>query len=350
MTADPDRLEIYCLDVGQGDCTILVPPEGEGDPILFDCADAYVAERFFANHGMKRLEAVIVSHLDIDHVRGVLPFLRQHFEHGGEVGQLVIGLERSDPGTAATDLLDAALEWDRNPPHKGFRLLAPFRFSGASATISKGKGWRVDLVLPFYGGALGAQHDGDDPNMASAVLRIERKGAVVLVGGDAPLGSWERLEEELRAAHTIRIPHHGGEIREGGEAWADFSDLYDAVRAEKAIISVGTNNTYGHPLKDHIQAARRGTQCRILCTQMTTRCHKKPVKVRADALRAASGIEYPYRHHAQPGAPSPRPDTEVPCAGTVLVSINATGTVYIQPRPKAHESVIELLDHPMCTE
>lgn len=108
MSADPARLEVYFHDVGQGDCTIIVPPHGEGDPILFDCADSYVAERFFANHGMTRLEAVVVSHLDLDHMGGILPFLKQHFAQGGEVGKLVLAKEREELSAKATDLVEAA--------------------------------------------------------------------------------------------------------------------------------------------------------------------------------------------------------------------------------------------------
>lgn len=53
MGRDPSPLlRVFFLDVGQGDCTFIVPPDGEGAPILFDCADAYVAERFVANHGI----------------------------------------------------------------------------------------------------------------------------------------------------------------------------------------------------------------------------------------------------------------------------------------------------------
>ena len=52
-------LGIYFLDVGQGDCTFVVPPAGEGRPILFDCNDAYVALRFVANHGITHLAAVV---------------------------------------------------------------------------------------------------------------------------------------------------------------------------------------------------------------------------------------------------------------------------------------------------
>lgn len=352
MSADPGRLEVYCHDVGQGDCTIIVPPHGEGDPILFDCADPYVAERFFANHRMKRLEAVVGSHLDVDHVGGLLPFLRQHFAKGHEVGKLVLGIDRDDLSRTATDLVEAALAWDKDPPHAGFQLLPPFRSGAAPLRLSSGNGWSIDLVLPFWGTKLESQYDGDAANLASAVLRVERAGAVVLIGGDAPLGSWERLDEGRRRANTIRAPHHGGEIREGGRSWKRFEDLYDAVKADRAILSVGSNNPYGHPFQEHVVAMRRGKQCRVACTQMTTQCHGRLLKVRGDGLTMASEIEYPYRHRAEKGIPSasPRPPAEVPCAGTVLVSIDSRGTVFMRPRPKEHDELLDMLDHPMCRD
>lgn len=350
MSVASDRLEVYCHDVGQGDCTVVVPPEGEGDPILFDCGDAYVAERFFANHEIQRLEAVVVSHLDIDHIRGVLPFLRQHFARGGEVGRLVIGLDRTEGGDAATELIGYALDLFKTPPHEGFELVASHRASKPLKLLA-GTGWSVELVLPFYGTALGAQHEGDAPNLASVVLRVQRQGSSLLIGGDAPLGSWERLDPTLLRSNTIRVSHHGGDILEGGREWTSYEALYDAVKAERAVISVGSNNGYDHPLREHVTAARRGSQCRILCTQMTAKCHKQPRKVRADALVMASSLEYPYRHLAQPGFPMERnARDEVPCAGTVLLSIDRDGKVFVRPKPALHAELLDALDHPLCRD
>jgi hypothetical protein len=326
---------------------VVLPPEGEGDPILFDCADPYVAARFFDNHAITHLAAVVVSHLDVDHIRGILPFLKQHFAKGGLVDRLVLGLDRREVGDAATALLDAALAWEANPPHAGFQLVPPHRSSGPVRLLAASN-WSIDLVLPFYGTSLEAQHNGDASNLASAVLRVERGTASVLVGGDAPLGSWERLEPNLRGANVIRVPHHGGEIREGGHMWTTFDDLYNAVKADRAVVSVGSLNRHAHPRPDHLAAMRRGTQCRVLCTQMTEQCHAKLPKVRADALQNAAGLEYPYRHRAKPGHPSQRPPDEVPCAGTVLISIDASGTVYVLPKPARHEALISQLDRPLC--
>lgn len=56
-------LGVYFMDVGQGDCSFVVPPDGAG-AILFDCNDAHVADRFVVDHGITHLSAVVASHLD----------------------------------------------------------------------------------------------------------------------------------------------------------------------------------------------------------------------------------------------------------------------------------------------
>lgn len=231
MPADESRLGVYFLDVGQGDCTFVVPPRGGGAPILFDCRDAYVAERFVANHNIKHLRAAIVSHLDMDHMRGLLPFLRTHFGGGGTLDLLVVGLDRSlrkGENKAIAALLQQASEWEKKPPCDGFAVRYPVRDRLDPLNISSGSDWSIDIVLPFVGAQLASVGlDGDAPNACSAVLRVTRKGRAVLVGGDAVLGSWERLEPARRSADVIRVPHHGGEIREDGETWNEWQYIND---------------------------------------------------------------------------------------------------------------------------
>jgi beta-lactamase superfamily II metal-dependent hydrolase len=353
MSAESSPLGVYFLDVGQGDCTLVVPPAGEGAPILFDCADAYVAQRFVANHGIRDLRAVVASHLDADHVRGLLPFLLTHFADGGRVERLVLFADRvpaPNKSGALRELGAAALRWERAPPHPGFVLKASHRDGDGPLLLAAGQDWRVELVLPWVGVASQTLVEGgDDPNACSAVLRVSRGSTSILIGGDAPLGSWEGLESDLRRARVIRIPHHGGEIRKGGAVWTRFEDLYGAVGADLSVVSVGTNNPYGHPFEAHAAAAHRAHRCRLLCTQMTPRCHDLPASVRGEALRQAGGVEWPYRHRSAPGHATRRPPDEVPCAGTVVVWMDAAGLLEVEPAPGAeHDRLLRRVDHPLC--
>ena len=335
MPVDGEALRIFFLDVGQGDCTFVVPPSDESDPILFDCRDDYVAERFVADHRIENLRAVVASHFDLDHVRGMLPFLKTHFEEGRRLDKLVMFPDRVPrPGRNANlrALMKQAIEWERSPPHDGFVLKASHRDGDGPLALASGTGWSVELVLPWVGAvSQNLLEGGQDPNANSAVLRVSRGGTSFLIGGDAPLGSWERLEEPQLRAAGIRVPHHGGDILEGGRDWATFGDLYKAVGAELAVVSVGTNNGYSHPDLDHIAAARRVSMCRLLCTQLTPRCHPDPLELRDEAINYAAGVEWPYRHRAVHGHPRSRPVREVPCAGSVVVWIQADGSWNVEP-------------------
>ncbi len=357
MATSSQPLRIFFLDVGQGDCTFIVPPTDEGAPILFDCADQYVAERFVANHGITDLAAVVVSHLDIDHVRGMLAFLKNHFAAGRRVRRLVVALDRipnPDGDVNLRAFMAAALDWGRTPPHEGFVLKAAQRDGDGPILLagggSPGSDWRVELVLPMWDNFQSNLLDGREAtNYCSAVLRVTRAGNSILIGGDAPLGSWERLEPHLRPAHAIRVPHHGGNILERGRDWRRYEDLYDAVRAESAVVSVGTNNAHHHPLAAYVTAAHRGHSCRMLCTQLTPRCHDDPLELRSDALEYAGLVEYPYRHRAVPGHPSRRPPGEVPCAGTVMIALKPDGSLDVEPGSGGHhDRLIEQVDHPLC--
>ena len=131
-----DRLGIYFLDVGQGDCSFVVGPDGGAKgAVLFDCSDAYVAERFVKDHGIRHLTAVVVSHLDRDHIGGLLPFLRNFLGAGGQVGGVYISIDRDVKSLSQTsaELLDQCVDWESQkklslaPSH---RSLKPQRIYG----------------------------------------------------------------------------------------------------------------------------------------------------------------------------------------------------------------------------
>jgi len=67
-----------------------------------------------------------------------------------------------------------------------------------------------------------------------------------------------------------------------------------------------------------------------------------------------------FRLRARSLGSSPRCDTEPPrdllprrragpCAGTVLISVDRTGRVFVQPRPQLHAELLDQLDSPMCS-
>ncbi|MBX3270380.1 MAG: hypothetical protein KF729_08980 [Sandaracinaceae bacterium] len=255
------------------------------------------------------------------------------------MGAVYLGLDREQPEltkTAAT-LLNAVLGWESA---KRLAVGAPHR-DGQPKTVWQSGDARVDIVLPYYASQVRARLEGgEEPNPSSVVLRLVRGNTAILVGGDAPLGSWERLEPELLPARLIRAPHHGGRIDEGRVTWTEDT-LYERVGAATVVVSVGTHNGHEHPTDDHLRAIRVDRR-RLLCTQLTPRCHADPAALRPGLRTRLAGGVLPYRHLH----PSRQ---EVPCAGSVVAWLEPGDALEVEPAPGGpHDAFVAAVDHPRC--
>lgn len=362
-------MTVVFLDVGQGDATIILPPEGEGDPIVFDCGpDGWVVTQQLKTWRIERLHAVIASHLDLDHVGGMATLLSAY---SGRINLVYFPMDRDiskdqDGAVNVKKLADQvrapAKEWEVRIVH------------GDSRPVASGTDWWVDVVAPPAQRQLDAQRHGawKGGNFYSAVVRAHMAGTTVLIGSDAPLMTWSEMMIP-RAAEVFRVPHHGGAIDDGGvpDGWSP-ERLYDEVDPNLAVISVGTNNRYDHPDESWIGPLIGGTRCRLLCTQVTGRCHPDfdraaPENRRRSAIRQARSrlpsphednnhfAEPPWRHYKQP---RDRDRTrgvnfdllEVPCAGTISVRIDAGGKVDVDPSD-SHPSLAKRIRRwsaPLC--
>ncbi len=342
---DTRKLGIYMLDVGQGDATVIVPPEGEGLPVVFDCRDDYVVHKFLDHCEYHELDSVIVSHLDWDHIAGVRQLLERE---DLETRHVYINVDRDITDThpnavEAKALIDCVDAGDRQGKWTQF---------GATAhphPICSGKGWSIEIVAPRHRKVTERERKGkwEDPNVLSVVLRVQMGPNIVLIGGDAPLVTWAEIAD--LNARVFRVPHHGGALSDGGipEGWS-AKRLYDEMRPDVAVVSVGTNNQPKHPSPEWIAPAC--THGRLLCTQVTPRCQRDVVEYadgyRDDVLRKASLVEADWWHlRDRYGAGKKRQG--VPCAGTVAVTLYS-GRMRVRPLVQKHDQVVGLWEHQLC--
>ena len=103
---------------------------------------------------------------------------------------------------------------------------------------------REDMSIPFGEGLLRFfPYDGGNSSQEnSMVILFESKNCVILVTGDLDLAGERRLVEtkELPKVDILIVGHHGSQN-------ATSEELLQTVRPRAAAISVGKNNTYGHP-------------------------------------------------------------------------------------------------------
>lgn len=337
MTND---FKVYFFDVGQGDCSLICPPEGEGNPILMDCRSAQVARRSLNELKINHLEAIIVSHLDRDHISGMLRFMTDFLHDGGLIEKVYLELDRKDLSDVASALLKQCLAWHRE---RRFYLEVAKRNSSGALVLQQTREWRLELISPqpvlYLEDAL---HRSDNPNPLSVVIRIHCFGRSILIGADAPLSTWEHVENEYLPAEVFRVPHHGADIEDRRNRWPSMAHFYLQSSPELAVISVGTRNGDEHPTRKHLRSF--AASCRKLCTQLTPRCHVSPPILRRQALeniRADAAIQ-PYRHDEE--------TNEVPCAGTVMVRVSPGGRIETFPSPGDwHDDFIgEHVPHALC--
>lgn len=218
-------MEVTALDVGQGDAILVQVPGRDGPArMLVDGGpDPGGALAELRELRIRSLDLVVLSHPDADHADG-LPAVLESLA----VGALVTGPPLPDEVTTAS-----ARTLEEVASRRGVPV----------ARVTDG--WRLRLgEVPVE--VLGPPADGrldHDANASSVVLRVGSQEGVLLTGDVEELGQAYLLQEpqRLRAA-VLKVPHHGGNTNAAG--------FLEAIGARDAVISVGADNTYGHPHPD----------------------------------------------------------------------------------------------------
>jgi len=122
----------------------------------------------------------------------------------------------------------------------------------------------VSVLHPAPGWPAPSLNDG------SLVLRIDAAGTSVVLAGDAELAAERAMGERLAPATVLKVPHHGSRT---SSTWP----FVGAIAPRVAVISVGTDNRFGHPAPE-VEARYASLGARVL---RTDRCGAVVVAARA---------------------------------------------------------------------
>ena len=225
--------EVHFINVGQGASTIVIGPSNE--TMLIDTGDwtddCEEVLSYLEKHGVDRIDYLVTTHADADHIGGHAAVI-DHFETQGEgVGAVY------DPGIASSSqtyarYLDAIEE-------HGVKLYETR--AGDSIPLD---GVETRVLLPPEGYLA-----GEERNENSIALHLRFGESRFLLPGDIENDGEEYLVEEFRAglnATVLQAGHHGSQS-------SSSSELLDETQPRVAVISSGYDSQYGHPHEEVLQ-------------------------------------------------------------------------------------------------
>src|SRR5438067_11142261 len=220
----PGEAWITTFDVGQGLSVLVRTAE---HALLYDAGPAWGIEAdsgsrvlvpALRGEGLARLDAIVLSHEDNDHIGGALSVMESF-----EVGELVSSLAPSHPLNALALQLqlcsaNQAWQWD---------------------------GVRFELLHPTPDAPAGRR------NNMSCVLRIVAGTRSVLITGDIERGAEAQMVALGRApkSDVLLVPHHGSRT-------SSTPAFIAAVAPSWAIVPVGYRSRFGHPNPEVVERYR----------------------------------------------------------------------------------------------
>ncbi|MDN3022967.1 ComEC/Rec2 family competence protein [Streptomyces sp. S.PB5] len=243
----PPGWRFVMCDVGQGDATVLAAGDGTG--VVVDAGpDPTLVDRCLRTLGITRVPLVVLTHFHADHVAGLPGVLR-----GRSVGAIeTTGFE--EPVDQVEFVRRQAARWN-----------VPLTRAAAGERRRTGElSWEVVWPPPSGPGAgdpspgaplptVPPAPEPEGPNDASVALLVRSGGLRFLLLGDLePPGQQALLRSPAGAAlggvDVLKVAHHGS-------AYQD-PELIRRVAPRVALISVGRDNSYGHPAPGTVAALR----------------------------------------------------------------------------------------------
>lgn len=269
-TSSNAALKIVALDVGEGDATLVITPNGHH--FLIDAGPMGSGKRvtlpYLMKNNITRLDHLFASHYDSDHIGG-LP-------------EILAGIDGMRD--TADDIIVSGHCWDRGESaEKHTASFTSYSESTQDCERVAIPGDRVDFddgVIVEIMAINGVSRAGrlatlapEDENGTSMVLLIRYGNFSYLTTGDLPGGGgnppFDTIDEETPLAPQIghvdilHLGHHGSHT-------ASNLTFLKTLSPNAAIISVGDGNSYYHP---HPSILQRLAQLNIPVYQ-TERGHK----------------------------------------------------------------------------
>lgn len=214
------ELKVHFIDVGQADAILI---QQGASSMLIDGGnneDSSTVKSYIENQGIAKLDYVIGTHSHEDHIGG-LDYVINSFQ----VGNVYFPKQKATTKTFE-DFINAI-------KNKGLQLTSPtvgesFKLGAATCTI----------VAPN-------SESYEDANDYSIVVKVQYGSTSFLFDGDAEaVSEMQIINKGLDIkADVLKVGHHGSSS-------STSAKFLSAVSPKYSVISVGRDNSFGHPAQD----------------------------------------------------------------------------------------------------
>ncbi len=214
---------ITYLDVGQGDCAVI---EWNKKVFVVDAGPKYedVVKPYLMKRGIRKIDGVILSHSDWDHMEGLL-LLSEDEDF------TIKRLWLADEPVQAND---GRICLEENVKANG----------GSVQRVKADYGFQTE---DFSMTVLSPLKEHEDTNEGSLVVELEIEGWRFLFPGDIGEETEQEILEQWKDIDVLKVAHHGSK-------YSTSAEFLQRILPEFAVISCGRDNRYGHP---HVETVQR---------------------------------------------------------------------------------------------
>lgn len=216
LDIDKSLLNIFYLDVGQADsCLILLNDK----VMLIDCgnnSDGYYITKFLEAQNINKIDYLIGTHLDEDHIGGMDTIINQI-----EIDKIYIPYYSSDDVTEYNEI-KTAISNNKNSNLELSELNTNDKLEFSSAIINVLSAVKMDETKEI--------------NDTSIVLELEYINTNYLFMGDATTTIEEKIDLD-KTIDVLKVGHHGS-------VTSSSEEFINKIKPKYSIISVDSSGTY----------------------------------------------------------------------------------------------------------
>lgn len=228
---------ITFINVGQGD-GILIHGDN-GTKVMVDggsTSEKQVAKNcivpYLKAEGIGTIDYSIITHTDKDHISGILEILENNNSNRIRIKNLVM------PDINMKD--DTYNELIEKAKLKKINVL----YIKKGDTLCLGK-TKIKCIYPE------TTTTASDKNDYCTVLSVKNKTSKILLTGDISKEIEEKIKDDIEENYTVlKVAHHGSN-------YSSSEKFLKKVNPKYSIISVGKNNSYGHPGNETMERLRK---------------------------------------------------------------------------------------------